>query len=167
MRERRPRVALVRNGRLLPVSLGHFCPPSALAGPLGQVGLPTCSQPDRDSPAVRPPLTFPHPRFFQMFKGPDKDIEFIYTAPSSAICGVSLDVGGKKEYLIAGVCAGADANALRDLSGLCVPAPGAGRRGRGLPRRNKVNREETKSTNSHRKFKVRRHTEVRTFALGS
>lgn len=37
-----------------------------------------------------------------MFKGPDRDIEFIYTAPSSAICGVSLDVGGKKEYLIAG-----------------------------------------------------------------
>lgn len=40
----------------------------------------------------------------QMFKGPDRDIEFIYTAPSSAICGVSLDVGGKKEYLIAGAC---------------------------------------------------------------
>lgn len=40
---------------------------------------------------------------FQMFKGPDKDIEFIYTAPSSAVCGVSLDIGGKKEYLIAGV----------------------------------------------------------------
>lgn len=39
----------------------------------------------------------------QMFKGPDKDIEFIYTAPSSAVCGVSLDIGGKKEYLIAGV----------------------------------------------------------------
>uniref|UniRef100_A0A9L9PYH5 TIMP metallopeptidase inhibitor 2 n=1 Tax=Homo sapiens TaxID=9606 RepID=A0A9L9PYH5_HUMAN len=36
-----------------------------------------------------------------MFKGPEKDIEFIYTAPSSAVCGVSLDVGGKKEYLIA------------------------------------------------------------------
>lgn len=42
-------------------------------------------------------------RVLQMFKGPDKDIEFIYTAPSSAVCGVSLDVGGKKEYLIAGV----------------------------------------------------------------
>jgi hypothetical protein len=38
-----------------------------------------------------------------MFKGPEKDIEFIYTAPSSAVCGVSLDVGGKKEYLIAGM----------------------------------------------------------------
>lgn len=37
-----------------------------------------------------------------MFKGPDQDIEFIYTAPSSAVCGVTLDVGGKKEYLIAG-----------------------------------------------------------------
>lgn len=40
-----------------------------------------------------------------MFKGPDQDIEFIYTAPSSAVCGVSLDIGGKKEYLIAGVYA--------------------------------------------------------------
>ncbi|XP_003217099.1 metalloproteinase inhibitor 2 isoform X2 [Anolis carolinensis] len=38
----------------------------------------------------------------KMFKGPDQDIEFIYTAPSSAVCGVTLDVGGKKEYLIAG-----------------------------------------------------------------
>lgn len=43
---------------------------------------------------------------FQMFKGPEKDIEFIYTAPSSAVCGVSLDVGGKKEYLIAGALEG-------------------------------------------------------------
>lgn len=126
MRERRPRVALVRNGRLLPVSLGHFCPPSALAGPLGQVGLPTCSRPDQDSPAVRPPLTFPHPRFFQMFKGPDKDIEFIYTAPSSAICGVSLDVGGKKEYLIAGVCVGS-----RLVRAVC-PGSGGGQAGRRL-----------------------------------
>ena len=38
----------------------------------------------------------------QMFKGPDKDIEFIYTAPSTAVCGRLLDTGGKKEYLIAG-----------------------------------------------------------------
>ncbi|XP_061462980.1 metalloproteinase inhibitor 2-like [Rhineura floridana] len=38
----------------------------------------------------------------KMFKGPDQDIEFIYTAPSSAVCGVTLDVGGKKEYLISG-----------------------------------------------------------------
>lgn len=37
-----------------------------------------------------------------MFKGPDKDIEFIYTAPSTAVCGRLLDTGGKKEYLIAG-----------------------------------------------------------------
>uniref|UniRef100_A0A8D0NZH3 Metalloproteinase inhibitor 2 n=1 Tax=Sus scrofa TaxID=9823 RepID=A0A8D0NZH3_PIG len=42
----------------------------------------------------------------KMFKGPDKDIEFIYTAPSSAVCGVSLDIGGKKEYLIAGKAEG-------------------------------------------------------------
>ncbi|KFO35670.1 Metalloproteinase inhibitor 2 [Fukomys damarensis] len=42
----------------------------------------------------------------KMFKGPEKDIEFIYTAPSSAVCGVSLDVGGKKEYLIAGKAEG-------------------------------------------------------------
>ncbi|KAH0517915.1 Metalloproteinase inhibitor 2 [Microtus ochrogaster] len=42
----------------------------------------------------------------KMFKGPDKDIEFIYTAPSSAVCGVTLDVGGKKEYLIAGKAEG-------------------------------------------------------------
>ncbi|NXL59508.1 TIMP2 inhibitor, partial [Chordeiles acutipennis] len=40
--------------------------------------------------------------FLQMFKGPDQDIEFIYTAPSTAVCGRLLDTGGKKEYLIAG-----------------------------------------------------------------
>ncbi|KAI6075802.1 Metalloproteinase inhibitor 2 [Aix galericulata] len=40
----------------------------------------------------------------KMFKGPDKDIEFIYTAPSTAVCGQPLDTGGKKEYLIAGRC---------------------------------------------------------------
>ncbi|NXA42871.1 TIMP2 inhibitor, partial [Eudromia elegans] len=38
----------------------------------------------------------------QMFKGPDQDIEFIYTAPSTAVCGRPLDTSGKKEYLIAG-----------------------------------------------------------------
>ncbi|XP_046757923.1 metalloproteinase inhibitor 2 isoform X1 [Gallus gallus] len=38
----------------------------------------------------------------KMFKGPDQDIEFIYTAPSTAVCGQPLDTGGKKEYLIAG-----------------------------------------------------------------
>uniref|UniRef100_A0AAY4B3J2 Metalloproteinase inhibitor 2 n=1 Tax=Denticeps clupeoides TaxID=299321 RepID=A0AAY4B3J2_9TELE len=38
----------------------------------------------------------------KMFKGPDRDIDLIYTAPSSAVCGVTLDTTGKKEYLIAG-----------------------------------------------------------------
>nr|XP_006136679.1 metalloproteinase inhibitor 2 [Pelodiscus sinensis] len=38
----------------------------------------------------------------KMFKGPEQDIERIYTAPSSAVCGVALETGGKKEYLIAG-----------------------------------------------------------------
>lgn len=37
----------------------------------------------------------------QMFKGPDQDIEAIYTAPSSAVCGASLQANGK-EYLITG-----------------------------------------------------------------
>lgn len=36
-----------------------------------------------------------------MFKGPDQDIDAIYTAPSSAVCGVSLQANGK-EYLITG-----------------------------------------------------------------
>ncbi|XP_053565300.1 LOW QUALITY PROTEIN: metalloproteinase inhibitor 2-like [Bombina bombina] len=42
----------------------------------------------------------------KMFKGPDKDIEFIFTAPSSAMCGVTLETSGKKEYLIAGKAEG-------------------------------------------------------------
>lgn len=37
----------------------------------------------------------------QMFKGPNQDIDAIYTAPSSAVCGVTLDTNGK-EYLITG-----------------------------------------------------------------
>lgn len=37
----------------------------------------------------------------QMFKGPDQDIEAIFTAPSSAQCGVTLETSGK-EYLITG-----------------------------------------------------------------
>ncbi|MEQ2271798.1 Metalloproteinase inhibitor 2 [Xenotaenia resolanae] len=37
-----------------------------------------------------------------MFKGPTQDIDAIYTAPSSAVCGVTLDTNGKKEYLITG-----------------------------------------------------------------
>ncbi|KAJ8367543.1 hypothetical protein AAFF_G00315160 [Aldrovandia affinis] len=38
----------------------------------------------------------------KMFKGPAHDIEAIFTAPSSAVCGVTLEANGKKEYLIAG-----------------------------------------------------------------
>ena len=37
-----------------------------------------------------------------MFKGPDQDVESVFTAPVSAICGVTLDTSGKKEYLISG-----------------------------------------------------------------
>ncbi|KAM6957512.1 metalloproteinase inhibitor 2-like [Aplochiton taeniatus] len=38
----------------------------------------------------------------KMFKGPDRDIDAIFTAPSSALCGVTMETNGKKEYLIAG-----------------------------------------------------------------
>ncbi|NP_001279470.1 metalloproteinase inhibitor 2 precursor [Callorhinchus milii] len=38
----------------------------------------------------------------KMFKGPAQSIEYIFTAPSSAICGVTLETSGRKEYLIAG-----------------------------------------------------------------
>ncbi|XP_070298569.1 metalloproteinase inhibitor 2-like [Salvelinus sp. IW2-2015] len=38
----------------------------------------------------------------KMFKGPDQDIEAIFTSPVSAVCGVTLDTSGKKEYLISG-----------------------------------------------------------------
>ncbi|RXN10130.1 metallo ase inhibitor 2-like protein [Labeo rohita] len=39
----------------------------------------------------------------KMFKGPDRHIDVIFTAPSSAVCGVTnLDTTGKKEYLISG-----------------------------------------------------------------
>ena len=41
--------------------------------------------------------------WFQMFKGPNQDIEAVFTAPVSAVCGVTLDANGKKEYLISGV----------------------------------------------------------------
>lgn len=37
----------------------------------------------------------------QMFKGPNQDFEAIYTAPSSAVCGVTLETNGQ-EYLITG-----------------------------------------------------------------
>ncbi|MGH0148792.1 UNVERIFIED_CONTAM: hypothetical protein FKN15_020877 [Acipenser sinensis] len=38
----------------------------------------------------------------KMFKGPDKLIMAVFTAPSSAVCGVTLETNGKKEYLISG-----------------------------------------------------------------
>ncbi|CAJ1080021.1 metalloproteinase inhibitor 2a [Xyrichtys novacula] len=38
----------------------------------------------------------------KMFKGPNQDIEAVFTAPVSAVCGVTLDASGKKEYLISG-----------------------------------------------------------------
>lgn len=37
----------------------------------------------------------------QVFKGPNQEIEAIYTAPSSAQCGVTLETNGK-DYLITG-----------------------------------------------------------------
>lgn len=37
-----------------------------------------------------------------MFKGPDHEINAIFTGPSSAVCGVKLDINDKKEYLITG-----------------------------------------------------------------
>ncbi|KAI4873943.1 hypothetical protein NFI96_010852 [Prochilodus magdalenae] len=40
--------------------------------------------------------------FNKMFKGPDRDIDVIFTAPSSAVCGVTMETNGKKEYLISG-----------------------------------------------------------------
>lgn len=39
----------------------------------------------------------------QMFKGPNQDIEAVFTAPVSAVCGVTLEASGKKEYLISGM----------------------------------------------------------------
>lgn len=40
-----------------------------------------------------------------MFKGPDHEINAIFTGPSSAVCGVTLDINDKKEYLITGTAA--------------------------------------------------------------
>lgn len=37
-----------------------------------------------------------------MYKGPEREIDAIFTGPSSAVCGVSLDINDKKEYLITG-----------------------------------------------------------------
>ncbi|XP_028843409.1 metalloproteinase inhibitor 2-like [Denticeps clupeoides] len=38
----------------------------------------------------------------KMFKGPDQDVTAVFTAPSSAMCGVSLEAGNGKDYLITG-----------------------------------------------------------------
>lgn len=38
----------------------------------------------------------------KMFKGPDGEIDTIFTGPSSALCGVNLESNGKQEYLITG-----------------------------------------------------------------
>uniref|UniRef100_H3C979 Metalloproteinase inhibitor 2 n=1 Tax=Tetraodon nigroviridis TaxID=99883 RepID=H3C979_TETNG len=38
----------------------------------------------------------------KMFKGPNQDVEAVLTAPVSAVCGVTLDASGRKEYLISG-----------------------------------------------------------------
>uniref|UniRef100_A0A4W5QTC3 Metalloproteinase inhibitor 2 n=1 Tax=Hucho hucho TaxID=62062 RepID=A0A4W5QTC3_9TELE len=38
----------------------------------------------------------------KMFKGPDRDIDAIFTAPSSAVCGVTLETNGNEEYLFTG-----------------------------------------------------------------
>ncbi|CAM4421478.1 hypothetical protein PO909_002329 [Leuciscus waleckii] len=38
----------------------------------------------------------------KMFKGPEGEIETVFTGPSSALCGVSLESNGKQEYLITG-----------------------------------------------------------------
>ncbi|XP_044188016.1 metalloproteinase inhibitor 2b [Thunnus albacares] len=38
----------------------------------------------------------------KMFKGPNQEFDAVYTAPVSAVCGVTLETNGKKEYLITG-----------------------------------------------------------------
>lgn len=38
----------------------------------------------------------------KMFKGPSQDVDAVYTAPTSAMCGVTLETHGKNEYLITG-----------------------------------------------------------------
>ncbi|KAI4900536.1 hypothetical protein NFI96_026730 [Prochilodus magdalenae] len=38
----------------------------------------------------------------KMFKGPNREIDAVFTAPTSAVCGVNLESDGKKEYLITG-----------------------------------------------------------------
>ncbi|KAJ0001356.1 hypothetical protein NQD34_006376 [Periophthalmus magnuspinnatus] len=39
--------------------------------------------------------------YFKVFKGPNRNFDMIYTAPTSAVCGVTLETNSK-EYLIAG-----------------------------------------------------------------
>ncbi|XP_017567472.1 metalloproteinase inhibitor 2b [Pygocentrus nattereri] len=38
----------------------------------------------------------------KMFKGPSQEINAIFTAPTSAVCGVTLESDGKSEYLVTG-----------------------------------------------------------------
>ncbi|KAL7850736.1 hypothetical protein SRHO_G00200850 [Serrasalmus rhombeus] len=38
----------------------------------------------------------------KMFKGPSQEINAIFTAPTSAVCGVALESDGKSEYLVTG-----------------------------------------------------------------
>lgn len=45
-----------------------------------------------------------------MFKGPNREIDAIFTGPSSAVCGVNLDINDRKEYLISGTATVPDNN---------------------------------------------------------
>lgn len=98
--------ATLRDKRLQSITLQWEWPPSCPAPAFLLYPFPTPGVPRGQVGAFGVPAISAHISSWplQMFKGPDKDIEFIYTAPSSAVCGVSLDVGGKKEYLIAGGC---------------------------------------------------------------
>lgn len=63
-----------------------------------------------------------------MFKGPNRDMDAIYTAPTSAVCGVSLQANGK-EYLITGESAPRSSPPLATLlpSPLRISPPAAGK----------------------------------------
>ncbi|KAJ3601343.1 hypothetical protein NHX12_032314 [Muraenolepis orangiensis] len=41
-------------------------------------------------------------KLIKTFKGPSQDIDAVYTAPISSLCGVTLDLEGQMEYLIMG-----------------------------------------------------------------
>ncbi|XP_005744377.1 metalloproteinase inhibitor 2b [Pundamilia nyererei] len=56
----------------------------------------------------------------KMFKGPSNAIDAFYTARSSAMCGVSLETDGRKEYLITGMLE-ADGTMHVTLCGLFEP----------------------------------------------